>query len=77
MAIKIRNSTSLQGFYFGNEDKKTKISQHADDGILFLNNRNEFCSALNILETLGTFSGLKLNIEKCEGLIWVVIKIYS
>ena len=67
LAITIRNSTSLQGFCFGNEDNKIKISQYADDGILFLNNRNQFCSALNILETFGTFSGLKLNIEKCEG----------
>ena len=67
LGIKIRNSTSLQGFCFGNEDKTIKITQYADEGILYLNNRNEFCSALNILETFETFSGLKLNIENCEG----------
>ena len=66
MAVKIRNNPSLQGFHFGDEEKKIKITQYADDGILFLNNRNEFCSALNILEMFGTLSGLKLNMEKYE-----------
>ena len=47
--------------------KKIKITQYTDDGILFLNNRNEFCSALNILEIFGTLSGIKLSMEKCEG----------
>ena len=67
MALKIRNNTSLQGFHFEYEEKKIKITQYTDDGILFLNNRNEFCSALNILEIFGSLSGLKLNMEKCEG----------
>ena len=67
LAVKIRNNPSLQGFHFGDVEKKIKITQYADDGILFLNNRNKFCSALNILEIFGTLSGLKLNMEKCEG----------
>ena len=67
LAIKVRNSNSLNGFQFGYE-KPIKIAQYDDDGILFLNNRNEMCSALNILEIFGNLSGLTLNVEKCEGL---------
>ena len=67
LAIKVRNSNSLHGFQFGYE-KPIKIAQYADDGILFLNDRNEMCSALNILEIFGNLSGLILNLEKCEGL---------
>ena len=47
--------------------KPVKISQYADDGIIFLNNRNEMCSTLNLLTKFGEISGLKLNVEKCEG----------
>ena len=68
LAIKIRNSNTLKGFNFGFENKPVKIAQYADDGILFLNDKNELCSALNILEIFGRMSGLILNIEKCEGL---------
>ena len=63
VAINVRNSNSLHGFQFGYE-KPIKITQHADDGILFLNDRNEMCSALNILEIFGNLSSLILNVEK-------------
>ena len=49
LAIKVRNSSSLQGFQFGYQ-KPIKLTQYADDGILFLNNRMELGSALNILK---------------------------
>ena len=68
LAIKIRNSSTLKGFQFGFESKPVKIAQYANDGILFLNDKNELCSALNILEIFGRMSGLVLNVEKCEGL---------
>ena len=67
LAIKVRNSNSLHGFQFGYE-KPIETAQYADDGILFLNDRNEVCSALNIVEIFGNLSGLILNVEKCEGL---------
>ena len=67
LGIKIRSSQCLAGFNFGHPQKPIKISQYADDGIVFLNNRNEMCSALNILEKFGEISILKLNMEKCEG----------
>ena len=73
LAIKIRNSSTLKGFQFGFENKPVKIAQHDDDGILFLNDKNELCSALSILEIFGRMSGLILNVEKCEGL-WLMRK---
>ena len=66
LAIKVRNSSSLQGFRFGYQ-KPIKLTQYADDGILFLNNRMEIGSALNILKKFGKLSGLNLNLGKCEG----------
>ena len=66
LAIKVRNSSSLQGFRFGYQ-KPIKLTQYADDGILFLNNRMELGSALNILKKFGKLSGLNLNLGKCEG----------
>ena len=67
LAKKVRNSETLAGFNFGYPQKPIKINQYADDGIMFLNNRTELCSALAILRDFGRVSGLKLNIEKCEG----------
>ena len=67
LGIKVRSSQSLAGFNFGYPQKPVKISRYADDGIMFLNNRNEMCSALNLLTKFGEISGLKLNVEKCEG----------
>ena len=45
-----------------------KIAQYADDAVLFLNNKEELCSALNVIEEFGQLAGTKLNIGKCEGL---------
>ena len=70
LGIRIRSSQCLAGFDFGHPQKPIKISQYADDGIVFLKNRNDMCSALNILETFGEISGLKLNVEKCEVFGW-------
>ncbi len=67
LGTKIRTCKSLQGFHFGYEQKPAKITQYADDGILFLNNKTEVCSAINILETFGQLSGLILNKDKCQG----------
>ena len=66
LAIRVRNSGSLRGFQFGYQ-KSVKLAQYADDGVLFLHNKLELGSALNILEKFGELSGLKLNLGKCEG----------
>ena len=39
--------------------------------LCFLNDKNELCTALNILCQFGKISGLNLNLSKCEGL-WLV-----
>ena len=49
--------------------KKTiKIAQYADDCILLLNDIDELCTAVSILDGFGTISGLQLNLSKSEGL---------
>ena len=42
--------------------------QYADDCILLLNDLDEFCTALSILDDLGDITGLQLNVSKSEGL---------
>ena len=66
LAIKIRQHPGIKGFAFGFTNN-IKISQYADDCILFLNNKIELCTALSILHEYGTVSGLELNLSKSEG----------
>ena len=68
LACKIRQSRDIKGFKFGASDKTIKISQYADDCMLFLNDINELQKAINILQDFGAVAGLMLNIDKCEGL---------
>ena len=68
LGIKIRTNNLLQGFHFDHGQNPIKLAQYADDCILFINNKNEICCALAILEKYGQFSGLLLNIKKCEAL---------
>ena len=68
LAIKIRSSNSLQGILIGSRNKCVKISQYADDGILYINSKEEICCALNILSDFGRAAGVILNVSKCEGL---------
>ena len=68
LATKIRQCSSLNGLNFGIDEKPVKIAQYADDAVLFLNNKEELCSALNVIEEFGQLAGTKLNIGKCEGL---------
>ena len=65
-AKKVRNSEALDGFTFGYPQNPIKINQYADDGVMFLNNKTELCSALATLKDFGRVSGLALNVEKCE-----------
>ena len=53
---------------FGYEEKPIKIMQYADDCILFLNDKNELCTAISLLRDFQHVSGLELNLSKCEGL---------
>ena len=68
LATKIKQCSSFNGFNFGIDEKAVKIAQYADDVVLFLNNKEELCSALNVIEEFGQLPGKKLNIGKSEGL---------
>jgi hypothetical protein len=68
LGIKIRSSPHLNGLSIGNENKTVKISQYADDGILYLNNKDEMRTALNILSEFGKVAGTILNTSKCEAM---------
>lgn len=72
MANKIRENPNIKGIEIKLDGKthSLKISQLADDTTLFLKSKEEILSALNIIEIFGSFSGLKLNKNKTEG-IWI------
>ena len=67
LGLQIRQQTNLQGLDFGFPNK-VKTVQYADDCIMFLNNKNELYTALNVLRHYGKISGPTLNLFKCEGL---------
>ena len=75
MFVLINNETSLKGIEInGNE---FKITQFADDTTLILDgSRESLLAALNVLETFGSISGLKINTDKTK-LIWIGKKRYS
>ena len=51
-----------------NNSHNIKFSQQADDTTLILKNKPEIADAITIIEEFGTYSGLKLNKNKTEGL---------
>ena len=68
LSLQIRQQAGLKGLDLGFPTKTVKTVQYADDCIVFLNDKNELCTALNILRQFGKISGLNLNLSKCEGL---------
>ncbi len=68
LSIKIRTSTNIKGIQIGNINKVVKISQYADDTIVYLNDKDELYTVLNILSHFGNVAGTTLNVKKCEGL---------
>ena len=70
LATKIRNSTDIDGIKVTSENGENyiKICQLADDTTLFLKNENEVRSSLTIIHDFGNHSGLKLNINKTDGM---------
>ena len=72
LGLQIRQQKELKGIDLGFPDKRIKTVQYADDCIMFLNDKDELCTALNILRNYGRISGLTLNLSKCEGL-WLGI----
>ena len=69
LAMKIRECDKIKGFSF-EDSKQIKISQYADDCMLFVNDIDELRTSMSLIRQFGLVSGLKLNISKCEG-IWL------
>ena len=49
-------------------DTEIRVLQYADDTTLTMSNNSSIVHALQIIHDFTVFSGLKLNMEKCEGL---------
>ena len=65
----IENSSSIKGITIGKHNYK--LTQFADDTTIFLDGSTKSLQAtLNVLETFGSISGLKMNTEKTK-LIWI------
>ena len=69
MAIKLRDNKNFKGLEIKLDGKNCniKICQMADDTTLFLRSCKDITLAINLIETFGSLSGLKLNRNKTEG----------
>ena len=72
MASRIRSNNDIKGINIKLDQRNhsIKISQLADDTTLLCSSKQEVEFAMNEIEIFGSFSGLKLNRNKTEG-IWV------
>ena len=72
MALRLRGNDEINGIKVSldNIAHCIKISQLADDTTLFCSSKDDVSNAMNEIEIFGSFSGLKLNRNKTEGL-WV------
>jgi hypothetical protein len=68
MAINIRSDEHIHGFIFN--DEIHKLSQYADDTTLTLSDMLSIPHAIQCINTFCQYSGMKLNVEKTEG-IWL------
>ena len=75
MLVLIENESNLKGIQI--DGKEIKITQFADDTTLLLDgSKNSLIAALNVLETFGSISGLRINTDKTK-LVWIGKKRYS
>ena len=72
MASRLRSNTDFKGIRIKLDCKShsIKISQLADDTTLFCCSKYDVQVAMNEIEIFGSYSGLKLNRNKTEGL-WI------
>ncbi len=68
MSIHIREHSDIVGFTLNNIEHK--LSQYADDTTLLLANIDSIKTSLNVIEEFCKVSGLKINLNKTEG-IWL------
>jgi hypothetical protein len=71
LAIKIRNNKNIQGIKVG--DQEVKVIQMADDTTNFNKDEESLRETLETLNKFYTYSGLKLNLSKCEAM-WLGAK---
>ena len=68
LLIIVRDSELVEGIPV--TDKEIKLAAYADDGRLFLKDLQSLYTILDITEVFGTFSSLKLNLQKSEA-FWI------
>ena len=69
MAVKIRSSDSIRGVSLNNIGKSIKLKQYADDATLILKDMTSIDYAIRCISEFGELSGLRLNIQKTEGIL--------
>lgn len=61
----IRQSENIKGIHINDEDHK--LALYANDMLIYLRDPpNSFFELMNLLETFGSYSGYKLNIQKTQ-----------
>ena len=68
IAIKVRDTQSIEGISIGNVNKELKIAQLADDMTLFCRNTESAQNALQMIADFGEKAGIKLNKDKTTAL---------
>ena len=68
LLIRVRDSELVRGIPV--IDKEIKLDAYADDGRFFLKDLQSLYTILDIMEEFGTFSSLKLNLQKSEA-CWI------
>ena len=68
LLIRVRDSELVRGILV--IDKEIKLDAYADDGRFFLKGLQSLYTILDIMEEFGTFSSLKLNLQKSEA-CWI------
>lgn len=70
LALRVKQNKDLKGYKIRGKESEVevKLSQYADDGIMFLNDEDQIYKAISIINEFGILSGLKLNRNKSIGL---------
>ena len=64
MSVRIRDDASVRGFKF--DKTEIKLTSFADDVTTLAKDVSSIKRILKIMKTFGTFSSLKISVEKCE-----------
>jgi len=70
LAVNIRDRFDIKGIRIGSEE--IKLTQYADDMTLIMQDKQSAQKAITVLQEFKKDTGLKINLEKCEGM-WLGI----